>query len=197
MAQVTYSTQVDSWRERLACERRQAAEAQAVRRKLLTKGGVRTLSNETASSSLSFSCSSPLLSTADTLGRPSFARRSAHLPRDTLTASVKSSLGSGALNDYTSTAAAAMRDISPTWERHADSSRSHASLEWIKNHSLITQGGADAWPWAPPEGHGIPSWCKDTYHCLYPTPQGCETRVLHHLARAPWGSLSASRVGLF
>ena len=93
-------------------------------------------------------------------------------------------------------ATAAMRDLNPDWRRPAHAT-SHTALAWTTAHSPLTQGGARAWPWAPPEGHGVPSWRKDRAHLLYPPPPGAEVGTPHHLARAEWGSLTGARVGLF
>ena len=81
--------------------------------------------------------------------------------------------------------------------RPATSNSSQLALSWTTAHSPIAEGGKRLMPWAPPEGHGVPSWTRDTAHLLYPARPGTEARTLHHLARAPWGSLSGARVGLF
>ena len=182
---VLYTTQVNAWRELLATERRQQARHGrpfgSAHQNILGQPS-RAMSSGAG-------------------GSGCYGRRSEHLSPDVTVAAL---MGAGPPSiNYTSTAAAAMRDVSPTWRRSPPRTLSQATIEWTKAHRATAaegpswQGAPPARPWTPAKGHGTPSWTKDASHLLYPPLPGTEAKNLHHLARAPWGSLSGARVGLF
>ena len=198
---VLYSEQVAAWRERLASERRQDAQADRYRRQLT---GARSFGSTHTAHAARASTAQGLRSTHaarasishGSMGRSSFGHRSFHTEGGV---SICSAFPGGATK-YTSTASAAMKDITPSWQSSRPATRAAVSqrdLRWSYDHSAIAEGGRRSLPWAPPEGHGVPTWTRHHAHLLYPEPPGTETRVLHCLARAEWGgSLSGARIGL-
>ena len=206
---VVYAEQVAAWRERLASERRQEAQADRYRRQLRANGrsfgsthaarastshGLGPAHAARASTSHGLgSTHAARASTSHGVGSSNFARRSFHIEG----LSICSAFPGGATS-YTSTASAAMKDVTPSWQSSRPATRavSQRHLRWSNDHSAIAEGGRRSLPWAPPEGHGVPTWTRHHAHLLYPEPPGTEARSLHCLARAEWGSLSGARLGL-